>query len=500
MKFIFILCRLCNAAIFIFLLLYFLLIPCVLVWLDIQDPGLKNGSIPACAYHYHRRLTDRYAEWAAKRVESGRAAELTTGNISGTEWPVFSSVFYLLATEALQDAWKTRIPQGIAEPMSYAGTALSNAMLLVTDTNHATWVKDHWGNDYLERQNLFYRTLLIAGITSYEKLTGNASYHTLLTNQVVSLAKEIDESRYGMLYDYPGECYPVDVLPAIACIKLAEPVTGINYDLFVERAARAFEGEALDPDTGLPGYSVNLVTGRATQESRGVGNSYMLMWAPLLWPETSEEWYRLYESNFWQERYGLAGFREFAKHSTDRSNEWWFEVDAGPVMAGYGTAASAFGIAAARVCGRFDHAYPMSTEALLAAWPLPGRTWLIPRFISDLTDAPFTGDLALLLILTRRPVTDMPDTGKPYIPLFVLIVLSSVALISTAWLIREVLHTVRSLKAIYTRGIPLPRIQLVFWCILTVSGILVSLFMHMCIGILVLLCAQVLPRISKKEA
>jgi hypothetical protein len=302
-----------------------------------------------------------------------------------------------------------------------------------------------------------------------------------------------------MLYDYPGECYPVDVLPAIAYIKLAEPVTGTNYNQFVQRAVRAFEGEALDPDTGLPGYSVNLVTGRATQESRGVGNSYMLMWAPLLWPEKSEEWYGLYETNFWQERYGLAGFREFSKHSAGR-NGWWHEVDAGPVIAGYGTAASAFGIAAARMCGRFDHAYPMSTEALLAAWPLPDGTWLVPRFISDLTDAPYTGDLALLLILTRRPVTDMPDTGKPYIPLFVLIFLSAVTLVSTVWLIREVLHTVRSLKAIYTCLIPLPRIQLLLWCILTVSGILVSLYIHVFIGILVLLFAQILPRTSRSRA
>ena len=37
--------------------------------------------------------------------------------------------------------------------------------------------------------------------------------------------------------------------------------------------------------------------------------------------------------------------------------EWTFDVDAGPVLAGFSPAANAYGVAAARAQGRFDHAY-----------------------------------------------------------------------------------------------------------------------------------------------
>ena len=46
-------------------------------------------------------------------------------------------------------------------------------------------------------------------------------------------------------------------------------------------------------------------------------------------------------------------------------------MDAGPVIHGFGFAASGFGLAAARAHGRFDHAYPLSLEMIALSWPLP---------------------------------------------------------------------------------------------------------------------------------
>ncbi len=44
-------------------------------------------------------MTDRYAGWARDPIASGDGARLAHDDISGTEWPLFGTVFYLRATE-----------------------------------------------------------------------------------------------------------------------------------------------------------------------------------------------------------------------------------------------------------------------------------------------------------------------------------------------------------------------------------------------------------------
>jgi hypothetical protein len=134
---------------------------------------------------------------------------LTTENIAGTEWPLFGSVFYLWATEALQEAAEEDSSKCPATPKQYARGAIEAAAALVADPNHAGWVREHWGDAYLDKENLFYRMLLISALTSYQKLLGETRYESLLRGQVESLAKELDDSPYGLLDDYPGQCYPV---------------------------------------------------------------------------------------------------------------------------------------------------------------------------------------------------------------------------------------------------------------------------------------------------
>src|SRR4030042_516987 len=162
--------------------------------------------------------------------------------------------------EALQEVHHMNPTLATSSPRSYAQRAISAAAALITDPNHATWVREHWGDNYLTKENLFYRMLLISGLTSYQKLLSDRKYEDLLRSQVESLASELAESPYGLLDDYPGQCYPVDVLPAIAAIRRADAVLGTNHSEFAARAIRGFEGTRLDDDTGLPAYLVDSKT------------------------------------------------------------------------------------------------------------------------------------------------------------------------------------------------------------------------------------------------
>ncbi|MBU2709649.1 hypothetical protein [Zooshikella harenae] len=410
---------------------------------DLGDPGLQVDQVPRFAYRWHTAIANDFAPWANDRIDSQKASKLTTDNVSGTEWPMFSAVLYLWSTEALQENWETNPQFSKKAPKDYAKEAIDAAAKLIIDPNNASWVKAHWGSGYLHKENLFYRMLLIAGLTSYQKLSGNNQYEEVLIGQVTSLSKELDESPYGLLDDYPGECYPVDILPAIAVLNRAGELLGMDKSDFVERSLRAFEDDRLDNRTGLPAYIANSKTGHGYGPARGVGISYMLIWAPELWPEVASAWYGKYEEHFWNEGSIISGFFEFPRNSGIDS--FFFDVDAGPVISQYGVAASAFGIGAAKVNNQQQQFYPLATEALVASWPLPDGTLLLPRLLSNLADAPYIGESALLFTMTRQSLypgsNNQVEHKLPYIVYLALVFYCCIGLI----ILRGSIKLVRSL-------------------------------------------------------
>ena len=343
-----------NAAIAAALALWFLLIPGLLVLRNLSDPALRNGGIPREAWRLHRYLAPRYERWARARIASGDAARVHYLDVPSTEWPLFGSVFFLWATENLQRAWEHNPLCASRAPADYARGAVEACKDLLLDPAHHTWVKTHWGSAYMHHEDVFFRSLLIAGLTSYERLTHAGTCLAVLRDQVDTLADELDRSPYGILHDYPGECYPIDVLAAVAWLRRADSVLGTDHSAFVARERRAFEGARLDKH-GLIPWFVDPQTGEQAEASRGIVNAHVLVFARELYTDLADAWYRVYEEQFWQERWWAAGFREYYR---DRPNgEWTFDVDAGPILGGFSPSANAFGIAAARVNGRLDHAY-----------------------------------------------------------------------------------------------------------------------------------------------
>jgi hypothetical protein len=242
----------------------------------------------------------------------------------------------------------------------------------------------------------------------------------------------------------------------------------------------------------LPTYIADSHTGQGYGPARGVGIAFMLIWAPQLWQDTAQEWYASYDHHFWQREWATAGFREFSKELPYPYGKWFMDVDAGPVMNGYGTAASAFGIGTARTYGRFDQAYPLSAEALAASWPLPDGTRLGPRLFSNLSDAPYVGETALLFSLTRGSLiaNDVPANG--YIPgaVYFGILFYLVCGGLLAW---RAVFVIKRWKKSEGHPIPQPKLQLFLWLTLFVSGMVMLLFFNKEIGSLLLFLMQTLP-------
>jgi len=480
-----------NALIAFALIAYFFVIPFFTLTFALFDPNLASGEPPRIAFRLHKSLSRRYETWARERVESGRAAQLNTSDISGTEWPMFSSVFYLWTTESLQDAWVQDSRLTREAPAEYASGAIEAAAALIADPTNATWVKQHWGDNYLQRENLFYRMLLISGLTSYQKLSGQLTYEPLLREQVETLSAEINGSSYGLLDDYPGQCYPIDILPAIAAIQRADAVLATDHSAFVQRAVRGFEGTRLDLATGLPAYVADSRTGQGSGSARGVGISFMLIWAPELWPQTASNWYALYEDQFWKDNGWIVGFREYPEGYPSFS---FLDVDAGPVIADYGTAASAFGIGAARANGHFGQAYGLSAEALAVSWPLPNGTLLFPRLLSNLSDAPYVGETALLFSLSRRSVVSETQTDTGHLPFSVILILFSYLVFAALFIrlarSRFALHVLRLGQG----GFSLSNRDMEIWTVLVGVAILCLIFSCDVLGLLALFIVQFFPR------
>jgi len=483
-------CRILNALLMILLFAVCFLAPAIIVIRNLTDASIRSGGIPKAAWKLHRALSPKYARWAQQRVASNRGLELSTSDISGTEWPLFGSVFYLWATESLQEDWEAKKPAFDA-PNIYAKNAIDAATALVIDPKQAGWVQQHYGTNYLTQENTFYRMLVISALTSHARLTGSREHLELLRSQVESLSAEIAASPHGLLEDYPGECYPGDVVTAIAMIRKADSVLGADHSEFCAQAIRGFEGPRADK-LGLVPYAADSRNGRAHGPSRGCGNSYVSLFSPGIWPDQARKWYELYEEHFWQQGNVMAGFREFPKQIT--GSDWYADVDSGPVIGGIGFAASAFGVGAARVNGRFDHAYPLTAEMYATSWPLPNGTLALPRLLSNAADAPYLGESAILFIQTRSPENGLAIKTGGSIPALVFIIIGGQLVIGVGGITRCIFSLRRWLENRSSKIVMLQQAQFKVWMGLLLAALIAFLLGKMLIALILLLAAQFFPR------
>jgi hypothetical protein len=490
-------CRYFNAATIILVSIFFFFIPGLTVIHDLSDANIRSAGIPRSAWKYHQILSPKFEQWAKARLDSKRAVELSTSNISGTEWPLFGSVFYLWATESLQDAWEKEHSTNSIAPQVYAKGAIEAATSLVIDPTQANWVKIHWGPNYLKTENVFYRMLVISSLTSHARLTGEKQYLPLLKDQVDSLAVELNASQHGWLDDYPGECYPGDVLTAIAMIHKADKVLGTDHSAFVDHARRGFQSEALD-SRGLVPYFASAISGRPLTTSRGCGNSYVSLFSPSIWPEQAQKWYASYSHYFWQESWGCAGFREFPNDIP--GNNWDCDVDAGPVLGGFGCAACAFGVGAARANGHFEQAYPLTAEMLVTSWPLPNGLRLFPRLLSNAADAPYLGEAAILFNLTRMPADNVSIKTGGSMPKFALIFLALQIGIGLLLMIAPIHSLCYWRKHRETIIVAHPHLQVGIWIGFLSAGIICLLAGKGSVAILLFVCTQMFPKYKKAQA
>jgi hypothetical protein len=221
------------------------------------------------------------------------------------------------------------------------------------------------------------------------------------------------------------------------------------------------------------------------------------LFSPGIWPEQAQKWYALYAHYFWQESWGCAGFREFPNDLP--GNNWDCDVDAGPVLGGFGCAACAFGVGAARSNGHFEHAYPLTAEMLVTSWPLPNGMRLFPRLFSNAADAPYLGEASILFNLTRMPAKNIQVQTGGSIPKFALIFLALQIGIGLLMLIAPIRSLYYWRKHRETIIVANPHLQFGIWIGFLIAGIICLLTGKSSIAILLFICTQIFPKYKNAQ-
>lgn len=392
-----------HAAVAILIAGLFFLYPAAVIGRLMLDATLRSRGESAQVPRWFEAAAGRYHAWAADYLASQFAKDLHHDDVAATEWPMFGSVFFLVTADDLQARGQIDATRGTLRE------AVEKAAEVVASPVTATWVRTKWGETYLDRENAFYRMLLILGLSSYETITGDLRHRPLMSAQRRQLAQELAAAPRHLLDDYPGECYPNDLLWAVTAIQRAARLEGEHHDELAASLMAAFDGPVRAKE-GLPAFQVDSTTGLILQHSRGCGNSGILLFAFELDPAIAARWYHAYETHFWKDTGWVAGFAEMP-HGTQADFQ---DVDSGPVLFGLGSVASAFGIGAAKSAGRLDHAVPLTLEAVACSWPSPFG-FLVPALLGKVAaDSACLGEIALLFSMTRpvRTSAIVPFSGR----------------------------------------------------------------------------------------
>lgn len=169
------------------------------------------------------------------------------------------------------------------------------------------------------------------------------------------------------------------------------------------------------------------------------------------------------------------------------------------MLKGYGCAACAYGVGAARVNGHFEHAYPLTAELLVTTCPLPGGELLLPRLLSNAADAPYLGEAGILYNLTRLPAGKLPVKTGGSLPGFVVIFLLLQISIGLLLLISPILSFRRWRTQRAAIAIPAPQIQAGIWFALLAAFLICLCLAKICFAVVALLCMQFLPRFRRNK-
>ena len=211
-----------------------------------------------------------------------------------------------------------------------------------------------------------------------------------------TLAAAFEASKSGVLEAHPGLTWPVDSLFALESLKLHDDLYGTSYfPRAWAKHARTLDATA--SKGGLPASFVHL-DGRARDVPRGCALSWTLFVLPRLDPARAKKLWAAYRATYFSCGAVPCLVREFPP-GVERKGD----IDSGPIIGGYGMAATGFALGAARANGDTATALKLElTGEMFGAPLLDGRG---KRYLGG--SEPFF-DVLSLFVRTVPEATTLP--------------------------------------------------------------------------------------------
>ena len=266
------------------------------------------------------------------------------------KWDATPASFRIIALSHLADgcAGQARAhPELEAEAMTCAEAVLRRARALPKSIDGI----------HLSHLNLIYGAVDQLGDCA------DPAEHERITRELArrSLA---DPLRHASSYEGIGLRWPADQTVTLAGLARFDAAHGTRLLTAPLEGWREVMLKNLDPKTGLPKSELT-GKGPGAKYPRGCAQSYITRYLSEADPVLAAKWWAGYREHFLERIGAVVGFREWPR-GVERKGD----VDSGPIIFGIGTAASAFGIAAAKAQG--DTALAAQLEASASAVMMTG--------------------------------------------------------------------------------------------------------------------------------
>ncbi|MEJ1237124.1 hypothetical protein WBG78_03285 [Chryseolinea sp. T2] len=174
-----------------------------------------------------------------------------------------------------------------------------------------------------------------------------------------SIAKAFIEKTYPL--SYGAAAWPADAAVCMATLAKHDDLFGSKYEPIIQKWIDEVK-DRYDENSMIP-HSVAASNGKPTESARGSSQSLMLIFLTDIDNDFANQHYEKFRQHFIDTSFGLTGIREYPKGKSG-----FGDVDSGPVIFGYGAAATIVGMSALSV---FDDPNARLVSATVDAVGIP---------------------------------------------------------------------------------------------------------------------------------
>jgi hypothetical protein len=159
------------------------------------------------------------------------------------------------------------------------------------------------------------------------------------------IAEVLQEQTYPE--SYVGRSWPADVFLCVSALSLHDKLFEKKYNALIAQWIQKVKNN-LDENNLIP-HSAKPFSGKPLESARGASLSLILSLLPEIDSAFAASQFKVYDSLFSEEIFGLPGIREYPK-----GKEGSGDIDSGPVLFGAGGAATIVGIKTMRTNGNYE--------------------------------------------------------------------------------------------------------------------------------------------------